>query len=135
MSLKLRPGRGKRSGLGTIGGYQSMERGEIVECRAPSTESISRHQWNIWPTVSNDAKPLTKSQADLTRCPFSLNHYKHEPTELKHHLGSDPLCPTWADDIQCVDVSQHPLQPETPRLFSSIHALLSNITRQSPLVR
>jgi hypothetical protein len=58
-----------------MGGYGSRGRGEIVHCRANRKEIFSGPERKIGPTATNDGKPFTESQADLTRCLFSLNHY------------------------------------------------------------
>ncbi len=38
-------------------------------------ESFSCYQRKIGPTAPNDGKTFRKSQVDLIRCSFSLNHY------------------------------------------------------------
>jgi len=43
---------------------------------ATSKDIFPRHQGKIRPAVPTDGKSMTESQADLTLCPFSLNHYK-----------------------------------------------------------
>ena len=53
-----------------------MGREAIVDCRATSKEIFPSRQRKIGPAASNYVKILTDGKADLTWCPFSLNHYK-----------------------------------------------------------
>ena len=56
-------------------GYLGMGQEAIVACGAPSTESVSGRYRKIGLAAPNEEKGFTESQADLTRCPFSLDHY------------------------------------------------------------
>jgi len=82
-------------------GYWRMGRGEIVDCRATSTEIVSRRQWTIGPAASTYGKTLTESQADLTRCPSSLNHNK----VALGYEGREPLRSCWVglfEQVPCL---------------------------------
>ena len=66
-------------------------------------ESFSCYQRTIGPTAPNDGKNFRKSQSDLIRCSFSLNHYilkdlqrgrrlnKSEGEDWSNRLGSYTL--------------------------------------------
>ena len=67
------------------GHRRCMRRRKIVHCRPNMKEVSSRRHRKIGPAASNNGEIVTKSQADLTRCPFSLNRHSQEQSGIVVH--------------------------------------------------